>query len=147
MLKKYVFFVIALVTNILLFNIQIALCDDNVLGVWVDKQEIKNYSFLDGNEFIYSSVKMGFHPDKGEFIKEKLLANGVWVTQEKICSLGDKNKQFGNLMIYIDQMQCCMAMQIFGSKLVLSSIWLKNETTLDFCQNNVLSKIEEMTGE
>ena len=80
-------------------------------------------------------------PQRPEYNKK---TDGVWKYQEGICWLGDKKQQQGNIMIYVDELRCCMSAEFLGNKLVLSEVWNKGIDYFDICVNRVLTKTQSI---
>jgi len=113
-------------------------------GTWANKEtfseEADVYMFLENHEFRF--LEAGHRA--GEWRHEEL--NGVWETGKDFCWLGNEpNKTYGNLMIYVGTVQCCLSVRWLGNKMVLSEIWSKGDPSgvfSTYCKNRVLSTIE-----
>ena len=81
-----------LLTLLLVMVVTSVLAADAPWGVWADKDQKHTYAFLKNNEF--------------RFWGERLSTDGVWQSTPGICWLGDNKRQIGNLMIYVDTVQC-----------------------------------------
>lgn len=113
---------------------------DNTWGVWTDKEQSYVYAFLENSEFEFWGQKSTWRADIQRYTYTKGKTDGVWQYEEGICWIGDKKPQYGNLMIYVESLQCCMMVQFLGNKLVLSEIWNKGKDELGLCTNRVLTK-------
>lgn len=120
---------------LLMIAVKPALAAEAGWGVWTDKEEKHTYAFLKNNEF--------------RFLGERLSRDGVWQSSAGICWLGDKKRQTGNLMIYVDTIQCCMAAEFLANRLVLSEIWQKgfDVNLTGICVNRVLTKRKTIPGD
>ncbi|MGE5753731.1 MAG: hypothetical protein ACM319_08850, partial [Deltaproteobacteria bacterium] len=56
------------------------------------------------------------------------------------------NQQKGNLMIYVDEMQCCMMTQEIAGKLVLTEVFSKGDEGMSICKDRVLTRIKVLPG-
>lgn len=112
-------------------------------GTWTDSRGRVTYSFLEGNQFRFEQkfrVKSGnaevWKPSKAE---------GVWQSATEICWLGSKGEgRSGNLMVYVDTMQCCFSGQMLGGRFVLTRIWKKGYAGyagFNICTNRVLKPL------
>jgi hypothetical protein len=140
--------------------INFSYADENAIkmrdSVWADREEKHIYSFLKNNEFRFvaeiqrpsqegdqeydprGTVKMITETEKAEGVYRLLGDNYCWFETQ----LGT---QKGNLMIYVDRIQCCMLMEFVGEKLVLSEVWMKPQFYFDhlgICENRVLTKLK-----
>lgn len=53
--------------------------------------------------------------------------------------LGDKEtRQQGNMMIYVDAMQCCLNATLLAKNFVLGRVWQKASKSLSICLDRVL---------
>ncbi len=118
---------------------------DPVSGVWGDKDQSNTYAFLQTKEFRFWGRKSIFAEGKLTYAPVK--ADGVWTEGDGICWIGEQKQQTGNLMIYVDTLQCCMLAQTIAGKLVLSEIWAKGYDEFDICSNRVLNRLKSMPGD
>lgn len=121
----------------------VAYAADGVWGVWTDRDESHYYAFLKNSEFKFRGLK--FNPKLME--SERKETDGVWRSGDGICWIGDKKQQTGNVLIYVDSLECCMLAQFLGNKLVLSEVWQKGYHELNICSNRVLTRSKTMPAE
>lgn len=109
-------------------------------GVWTNNEKTHVYAFLRNNELKFWGQRTTWLADiqRNTYVQDK--TDGVWQFQAGMCWLGDKKQQQGNVMIYVNSLQCCMSAQFLGNKLVLSAVWQKGDDDLGICTNRVLSK-------
>jgi hypothetical protein len=120
-----------------------ALNADPVSGAWGDKDQSNKYTFLQTKEFRFWGRKSIFAEGKINYTPVK--ADGVWAEGDGICWTDDQKQKKGNLMIYVDTLQCCMFAQMIAGKLVLTEIWSKGDDEFDICSNRVLNRLKEYT--
>ena len=113
---------------------------DNGWGVWANNERTHVYALLKNNELKFWGQKGTYRADLQRYIYSQAKTDGVWQHQEGMCWLGDKKQQQGNVMIYVDTLQCCMSAQFLGNKLVLSNVWDKGHDEYGVCINRVLTK-------
>lgn len=68
---------------------------------------------------------------------------GVYRQGPNICWLtrNDGAKQYGDLVLYIDEVQCCLQIETISDKHALTQIWVKGTGPgYQLCQNQVLRK-------
>jgi hypothetical protein len=112
----------------------------NGWGVWTNSERTHIYAFLKNNELKFWGQKSTWRADTQRNTYTQAKTDGVWQYQEGMCWLGDKKQQQGNVMIYVDTLQCCMSAQFLGNKLVLSEVWEKGYDEYGVCINRVLTK-------
>lgn len=136
------------------------------LGIWTDREGKTTYAFLENHVFrfsgerraclrkkrrpdstidqeVYDSITQIFgSPTCEEFGIKPAEATGAWETGDDICWLKDRKTgekaDTGNLMIYLDGMQCCLAGKLLGDSFVLTKVWQKESKGLLLCQNRLL---------
>jgi hypothetical protein len=98
------------------------------------------YAFLKNNDFKFR------HRGQG---KPSAL-EGAWKTALGACWSDKNREQTGNVLIYVNTVQCCMTAEFLGSNLVLTYVWdrpagaANNADPDRFCQNRVLRKLQAM---
>ena len=111
-----------------------------VWGVWSDPDQTNVYAFLKNNDFKFR------HRGQG---KPSAL-EGAWKTALGACWSDKNREQTGNVLIYVNTVQCCMTAEFLGSNLVLTYVWdrpagaANNADPDRFCQNRVLRKLQAM---
>jgi hypothetical protein len=118
---------------------------ERFIGNWGDMDEVNVYVFRENGSFEFHHRKAG--PAGGDASaaverEEKVLYDritGVWTSGKGICSSGF---QKGDMMLYVEEMQCCVMTQVVADKLVLSTVFSKGQDGLSFCTNRVLSRVE-----
>jgi hypothetical protein len=106
---------------------------DTGWGIWErnDPNYTYTYHFKANNE-----LKLWYTGGQGK--------EGAWYYQQNTCWSGyEKNRQYGNVMVYVDSLQCCLLANFLGNKLVLSEVWQKGTDDYQICNNNVLTSIKE----
>jgi hypothetical protein len=106
-------------------------------GIWADQDQSNVYAFLENNDFKFRHRYQG---------KASVLS-GAWQTALGACWSDKDREQTGNLLIYVNIVQCCMTAQFLGNNLVLTYVWDKPggvpSTDPDrFCQNRVLRRLQ-----
>ena len=115
---------------------------DMFQGTWTDKDQAYSYSLLAGHEFKYECQSCDYsRPAPNRSVKTE----GAWNSAEGACWAGDpktdKKVALGNLLLYADDVQCCMLAQLLGNKLVLTEVWTKGSGTMaSICSNRVLTR-------
>lgn len=112
----------------------------NGSGAWTNNERTHVYAFLKNNELKFWGQKGAWRADLQQYTYTQAKTDGVWQYQEGMCWLGDKKQQQGNVMIYVDSLQCCMSAQFLGNKLVLSEVWRKGKDEYGVCVNRVLTE-------
>ena len=140
MQKPKFFFIVLVIAAHTLGIAGYAVAADNAWGIWTDKEQTYVYAFLKNNELKVWGQKSTWRTDTLKYTYTKGKADGVWQYQEGMCWIGDTKQQQGNVMIYVDSLQCCMMAQFLGNKLVLSEIWNKGYDEFGMCNNRVLTK-------
>jgi hypothetical protein len=122
--------------------------EEKIIGEWGDRDEANVYVFRQNGEFEYyrrTSAAVGgdtSREGKGEpAVYER--SSGVWTSGKGICSTG---LQKGDLMIYVEETQCCMMTQTVAGKLVLNAVFSKGTGDLPICRNRVLNRMEGLPG-
>lgn len=65
---------------------------------------------------------------------------GVFEQSEGICA--NLNGGRGNVIFYVDEVQCCLKIKRISDKFVVSKIWVKGSGTgYALCNNHVLNRI------
>jgi hypothetical protein len=152
-LTMMVLFILSVIVNF-------SYADENAIkmrgSVWADMEDKHIYSFLNNNEFRFvAEIQRPAEEGDLEYdprgtvkmITETEKAEGVYrLLGDNYCWLGTQlGTQKGNLMIYVDEIQCCMLMNFVGEKLVLSEVWMKPQFYFDhlgICSNRVLKKLK-----
>ena len=123
--------------------------DGKFLGNWGDRNGANLYAFQANGAFEFQRRKPDPAGDnattvegKGEPASYERVA-GVWTSGKAICSSG---LQKGDLILYVDEMQCCMMVQLVADKLVLSAVFTRGKDDLSLCRNRVLSRMEALPG-
>ena len=123
----------------------VCLGEEKIVGSWGDQSGANVYLFGKDGEFEYrlkvTSAAGGRTPAGAE--KEPTAyerSSGVWTSGKGICSTG---LQKGDLMIYVDEMQCCMMTQAVAGKLVLNAVFSRGHEDMSICRNRVLGRLEE----
>jgi hypothetical protein len=100
-------------------------------GMWSDSDRKNTYIFQRSNRFQFDGEVFGRH----------VSVNGVWETNPGLCWLGDNKRVTGNIILYVDTIQCCLSAQHLGGRLVLTEVWRKGGDVRlgQICQNRVLS--------
>jgi hypothetical protein len=109
-----------------------------IQGSWTDKEKNYTYSFLKDNEFRFRQ-RLNWSNEKKKTEDNPRETEGIWRYGEDICWAGPSK---GNLMIYVDTMQCCMQAGIIGGKLVLTEIWRKEFCDFNICSNRLLNRVK-----
>lgn len=68
---------------------------------------------------------------------------GVYRQESGVCWMtkNDGSKNPGNLLLYIDEVQCCLGVEYISDKYVLTKIWVTGTGTgYQLCRNQVLKK-------
>ena len=118
---------------------------EKFIGNWGDRDEVNIYVFRTNGSFEFHHRKVDPAGDNSSAVvvkEEKVLyerITGVWTSGRGICSSG---LQKGDLMLYVEEMQCCMMEQVVADKLVLSAVFYKGQDGLSLCVNRVLSRVE-----
>lgn len=119
--------------------------EEKFLGTWGDRNEANVYVFRANGDFEFHRRKAGPVGEdasaaggKGEPASYERIA-GVWTSGKGICSTA---LQKGNVMLYVEEMQCCTMMQVVAEKLVLSTVFSLGQDDLSLCRNRVLSRLE-----
>jgi len=103
-------------------------------GTWTDSNGRVTYSFLEDNQFRFEKK---FRVKVGDVeVWEPRKAEGVW--QSEICDYAGES---GNLMVYVDTMQCCFNSQMLGGRFVLTEIRENGYAALNICENRVLKPL------
>ena len=110
-------------------------------GIWADQDQTNVYAFLENNDFKFRHRRQG---------KPSAL-EGAWKTALGACWSDKNREQTGNVLIYVNTVQCCMTAEFLGSNLVLTYLWEKpggaaNSDPDRFCQNRVLRRLQSMPG-
>ena len=119
------------------------------LGNWGDRNETNLYVFRANGAFEFQRRKPDPAGDNTSTVEGKgepasyERVTGVWTSGKGICSSG---LQKGDLILYVDEMQCCMMVQLVADKLVLSAVFTKGKDDLSLCRNRVLSRVEALPG-
>jgi hypothetical protein len=116
---------------------------EEVFGYWADRNHMNLYNFESKGDFEYYGkvVNAGDNGFSGR--EEALPSYKVW---KGVFSHGkDKCRskiQKGDLMIYVDEMQCCMMTQAIAGKLVLTEVFSKGHEGMSICRDRVLTGIK-----
>ena len=118
---------------------------DNVIGSWSDKNNVNIYNFHSKGDFEYYK-RIANHSDNisltdGNKLSSYKLLKGVFSMGKDICRL---NIQKGDMMIYAEEMQCCIMTQIIAEKLVLTEVFSKGNDDMNMCTDRVLNKINTL---
>ncbi len=143
---KFIFIVLVVVAHTLAMA-RYAVAADKAWGVWSDKEQPYVFAFLKNSELKFWGQKSSWQADIQRNTYTKGKTDGVWQHQEGMCWIGDKKQQQGNVMIYVDSLQCCMSAQFIGNKLVLSEIWNKGNDELGVCTSRVLTRVKAMPND
>lgn len=120
----------------------ICFAGDEVIGYWADRNNRNIYSFDRKGDFEYYG--------KAENAGDNVIAGSEgnlpsYKVRKGVFSHGkDKcrsNQQKGNLMIYVDEMQCCMMTQEIAGKLVLTEVFSKGPEGTSICKDRVVTRI------
>jgi hypothetical protein len=126
-----------------MFLNSIGFAGEEVIGFWADRNNVNLYIFDGKGDFeYYAKVR-----DAGDNVLSGREGNPpsykVW---RGVFSLGkDKcrsNHQKGDLMIYVEDMQCCMMTQVIAGKLVLTEVFSKGREGVSICKDRVLTRIK-----
>ena len=123
--------------------------DGQFLGNWGDRNEANLYAFKANGAFEFQRRKPNPAGDNTSAVEGKgepasyERVTGVWTSGKGICSSG---LQKGDLILYVDEMQCCMMVQLVADKLVLSTVFTRGKDDLSICGNRVLSRMEALPG-
>lgn len=115
---------------------------EKITGDWGDKDEANVYVFRENGEFEYQRKQtdaVGGNASTGGEPAVYERSPGVWTSGKGICSTG---LQKGDLMIYVEETQCCMMTQSVAGKLVLNAVFSKGPEVLPICRNRVLNRME-----
>lgn len=127
-------------------------------GIWTDKEKKYTYAFLKDNEFqflgqqsscdgIYKNVR-----NDGVITYECISNNtpvkveGAWKSGSEICWVGKDNRKTGNLIIFVDLLECCMSFEILGKTTVLNQIWKKGSDAFGLCETRILTKTSNISA-
>jgi len=116
--------------------------ENNSWGAWKDRDDRYIYVFGKDNIFTFKSVGAKWNMTRPRrWVKYPKVVDGVWRYSDKLCwSNKNKSRQYGNIMISVGSLQCCMGGQWLGKKLVLSRVWEKKADLYGICENRVLDK-------
>jgi hypothetical protein len=108
-------------------------------GIWADQDQANVYAFLENNDFKFRHRRQG----------KPFALEGAWKTALGACWSDKNREQTGNVLIYVNTVQCCMTAEFLGSSLVLTYLWDKpagagNSEPDRFCQNRVLRRMQSM---
>jgi len=108
-------------------------------GIWADQDQSNVYAFLENNDFKFR------HRNQGK----SSTSDGAWQTALGACWSDKDRQQTGNLLIYVNIVQCCMRAEFLGNNLVLTYVSDKpgGGSSGDpdrFCQNRVLRRMQSM---
>ena len=108
-------------------------------GIWADQDQANVYAFLEKNDFKFRHRHQG----------KSFTLEGAWQTALGACWSDKDRQQTGNVLIYVNTVQCCMSAQFLGNNLVLTYVWDRpgggvNQDPDRFCQNRVLRKLQSM---
>jgi len=108
-------------------------------GIWADQDQANVYAFLEKNDFKFRHRRQG---------KTSTL-DGAWQTALGACWSDKDRQQTGNVLIYVNTIQCCLSAQFLGNNLVLTYVWDRpaggpSQDPDHFCQNRVLRKLQAM---
>lgn len=108
-------------------------------GIWADQDQANVYAFLEKNDFKFRRRHQG----------KSYTLEGAWQSALGACWSDKDRQQTGNLLIYVNTVQCCMSAQFLGNNLVLTYIWDRpgggaSPEPDRFCQNRVLRKLQSM---
>ncbi|NJD61482.1 MAG: hypothetical protein FIA93_02020 [Deltaproteobacteria bacterium] len=114
-----------------------------MIGYWADRNDMNLYNFDGKGDFEYYVKAM----NAGDNVLSGREGNppsykvwkGVYSHGKDKCR---SNQQKGNLMIYVDEMQCCMMTQGIAGKLVLTEIFSKGHEGMSICKDRVLTRIK-----
>ena len=87
----------------------------NSWGVWTDQDKKNTYAFAANHELVYVSSTEG----------RQHRSIGAWRYEPGVCWLGKEKEQLGNVLMYLNESECCVMAQRLGSRLILSFIWSK----------------------
>jgi hypothetical protein len=123
----------------------VCFASDNVIGSWSDKNNVNIYDFHSKGDFEYYK-KIANHGDNLSLTEEGKLSSykslkGVFSKGKDICRM---NIQKGDLMIYAEEMQCCIMTQIIAEKLVLTEVFSKGNDDMNMCTDRVLNRINTL---
>jgi hypothetical protein len=132
----------AIVVTCLLLQ-AICFAGEEVVGYWADRSHRNVYNFESNGEFEYYA-KVANAGDNafsggGEIPPTHKVWKGVYSHGKDKCR--SKNQK-GDLMIYVDDMQCCMMTQGIAGKLVLSEVFSKGPEGMSICKDRVLTGIK-----
>ena len=71
-------------------------------------------------------------------------ADGLFQQGEGICwkNLSDGGRTAGNVLLYIDQVQCCLEFRAISDKYAVSEVWVQGTGPgYRFCRNQVVIKV------
>lgn len=126
-----------------LFLNAVCFAGNEMIGYWSDRNNMNIYNFDGKGDFEFYSKVMNAGDNVSSGGKETQPSYMVW---KGVYSPGkDKcrsNHQKGNLMIYVDEMQCCMMTQEIAGKLVLTEVFSKGHEGLSICKDRVLTRIK-----
>lgn len=135
---------VAFVVMYMLLN-SICFADEDIIGFWSDKNNVNLYSFDNKGDFKYYHFAMNLGDDNSATIGDKTtsyrLWKGVFSRRKDICQ---ENIQKGNMMIYVEEMQCCVMTQIIADKLVLTEVFSKGHEGMSICKDRVLNRVKTL---
>jgi len=97
------------------------------------------YESLDG-KFKHNFKKSGDYWGQRAYDNApKSQVNGVYEQGVDICA--NSKNAYGNIKVYVEQVQCCMAVKKISNKYVVSKVWAEGRGTgYALCNNHVLIK-------
>lgn len=106
------------------------------IGSWSTSDSKYSYTFKASGDFECKGESYNYSLKA----KGRTNASGVWQSGLGICWEGEKNSgRDGDLLIQVDDLQCCLSAQIISDKLALSKIWAKGTDSCGACSNRVLT--------
>jgi hypothetical protein len=111
---------------------------DEINGKWVDGEQVYSYTFHEDQRFECT----GQDYDWDEKKNKPSSADGVW--KKTHCWLGEEDEgRSGNILVYVDDFQCCLHLEVIASKLAITKIWPDKDGGKDdcgFCSNRLLGR-------
>jgi hypothetical protein len=141
---RYRLTILSLAITMLFVSSHPAFPAQEVLGVWTDEAGEVVYGFKDNHEFFFRGSKRG---EKDGTTSASQEAQGDWQTEGSICWKGWENSQeYGNLMVYVQSLHCCLLAKRLAGTLVLTKVWEGGYTNFgQVCQDRVLKRLKETT--
>lgn len=123
------------------------------LGSWTDTEGKVTYTFSENDEFLFRyekriCVRNSNKPTGCEKYETRSASlEGTWKEGIGICRPGEKGEgRKEDIVVYVDDMYCCLSVRRLGNSLVLSETWTIGFAEASICIDRSLQRVSKPEG-